>query len=62
MLPERRTRSWTTEPCKISNQRVRADLPMTICVTLFVCAYRSRLGDVPITSGKGNGFATERFR
>ena len=38
MLPERRTRSCTTEPCRISNQRERVDLPMTICVTLLACA------------------------
>src|SRR3954471_8051582 len=38
MLPERRTRSWTTEPYRISNHRDRADLPMTICVTLLACA------------------------
>ena len=29
------TRSCTTEPCRISNQRDRVDLPMTIWVTLL---------------------------
>ena len=38
MLPERRTSSCTTEPCRISNQRERVDLPMMIWVTLFACA------------------------
>ena len=38
MSPERRTRSWTTEPCRISNQRERVDLPMTIWVTLLASA------------------------
>ena len=34
MLPARRTRSCTTDPCSISNQRERVDLPTTMCVTL----------------------------
>ena len=38
ILPERRTRSCTTEPCRISNQRERVDFPMTIWVTLLACA------------------------
>ena len=38
MLPELRTSSCTTEPCRISNQRERVDLPMTIWVTLLACA------------------------
>jgi hypothetical protein len=59
MLPERRTRSWTTEPYRISNHRDRVDLPMTICVTLLACAK-------PITSSRrrdrrwnGDRFAAE---
>ena len=38
ILPDRRTSSWTTEPCRISNQRERLDLPMMIWVTLLACA------------------------
>ena len=60
ILPDRRTRSCTTEPCRISNQRERVDLPMTIWVTLLACAK-------PITSsamragaaGNGDRLAAE---
>jgi hypothetical protein len=38
MLPDFRTSSCTTEPCRISNHRERVDLPMMIWVTLFACA------------------------
>ena len=38
MLPDRRTRSWTTEPCRISNHRDRSTLPMMIWVTLLARA------------------------
>ncbi len=35
IFPARRTRSCTTEPFRISNQRDLKDLPITICVALF---------------------------
>ena len=38
ILPDRRTRSWTTEPWSISNQRDRVDFPITIWVTLLAWA------------------------
>ncbi len=38
ICPVLRTSSWTTEPCTISNQRGRSDLPMTIWVMLLALA------------------------
>ena len=62
MLPERRTRSCTTEPCRISNQRERVDLPMMIWVTLLACAIADHVvGDAAAAAGNGHRLAAERL-
>ena len=60
MSPARRTRSWTTEPCSISNQRERLDLPMTIWVTLLLARIGEHVvGDAPAAARQGDRLAAE---
>ena len=62
MLPERRTRSCTTEPCSISNQRERVDLPMTIWVTLLALGVGEHVvGDAPVAARHRDRLAAERL-
>ena len=63
ILPELRTNSCTTEPCKISNQRERVDLPMTIWVTLLACAKLITSSAIlPGAARDRDRFAAERLR
>ena len=56
--PARRTSSWTTEPCSISNQRERSDLPITIWVMLLACGVADDVvGDA--AAGNGDGLAAQ---
>ncbi len=62
MLPALRTRSWTTEPCSISNQRGRVGLAeddLGDVVRLGVAD--DVVGDTPVAAGDGGGLAAQRL-